>query len=766
MAELTPMMRQYLKMKQENPGCLLFFRLGDFYEMFHEDAKIGAEELGLTLTTRDRNKPEEERVPMCGVPYHSAQSYIARLIKRGYKVAICEQMEDPATAKGLVERDIVRIVTPGTAMDDVMLDESRNNFICAVYHDGVDYALARCDLSTGQFAACAFQGEGAQARLLNQLSAWLPSEAILSPGAGDQEAVTAFLRDRLDCLCQPGQDGPFRPDRARKALISCGLWREEDPLPPEGSRRLLGFRAAGALADYLAQTQKTDLSHLGPLVLEEEPEGQYMELDLTARRNLELTETLRNKEKKGSLLWVLDRTRTAMGHRMIRAWIERPLRSPGDIARRQDAVGVLVDHTVAREELALTLRQVPDLERLIGKVVYGSANARDMKLLAQGLEQHIRTTTGLVPNAYFSATKIKWILDQVPGSRQAAQRGDVLFGTVDSWLLWKLTGGAIHATDRTNASRTMLFNIETLDWDDTLLNALDIPRAMLPHVLESSRVFGTTNISGVDIPVAGIAGDQQAALFGQCCFEAGQAKNTYGTGCFLLMNTGSQLCRSQNGLVTTIAASVGSQVQYALEGSVFVGGAVIQWLRDELRFITESRDAEYYAQKVPDSGGVYIVPAFTGLGAPYWDMYARGCMVGITRGTRREHIIRAAQESIAYQSADVLAAMEKDTGMHLRELKVDGGASRDGFLMQFQADVLDCTVRRPVIRETTALGAAYLAGLAVGIWQDTRQISATWNCDVAFEPSMEPAKRSQLLEGWHRAVGRSLNWEPKQTPDE
>ena len=385
MAELTPMMRQYLKMKQENPDCLLFFRLGDFYEMFHEDAKIGAEELGLTLTTRDRNKPEEDRVPMCGVPYHSAQSYIARLIKRGYKVAICEQMEDPATAKGLVERDIVRIVTPGTAMDDVMLDESRNNFICAVYHDGEDYALARCDLSTGQFAACAFQGEGAQAKLLNQLSAWLPSEAILSPGAESQEEVTAFLRDRLDCLCQPGQDGPFRTDRARKALISCGLWLEEEPLPPEGSRKLLGLRAAGALADYLAQTQKTDLSHLGPLVLEEEPEGQYMELDLTARRNLELTETLRNQEKRGSLLWVLDRTRTAMGHRMIRAWIERPLRAPGDITRRQDAVETLVRHTVAREELALSLRQVPDLERLIGKVVYGSANARDMKLLAQGL---------------------------------------------------------------------------------------------------------------------------------------------------------------------------------------------------------------------------------------------------------------------------------------------------------------------------------------------------------------------------------------------
>ncbi len=385
MAELTPMMRQYLKMKEENPGCLLFFRLGDFYEMFHEDAKIGAEELGLTLTTRDRKKPEDERVPMCGVPYHSAQSYIARLIKRGYKVAICEQMEDPALAKGLVERDIVRIVTPGTAMDDVMLDESRNNYICAVWHGGEDYALARCDMSTGQFAACAFQGEGALPRLLNQLSAWLPSEAILSTGAAGQEELVAFLRDRLGCLCQTGSDQAFEPAAAAKALAGCGLWEEKDPLPEQGGRRRLGFQAAGALAAYLAETQKTDLSHLGPLVLEEEPEGRYMELDLTARRNLELTETLRNKEKKGSLLWVLDKTRTAMGHRMIRAWIERPLRSPGDIIRRQDAVAVLVEDTVAREELALTLRQVPDLERLIGKVVYGSANARDMKQLAQGL---------------------------------------------------------------------------------------------------------------------------------------------------------------------------------------------------------------------------------------------------------------------------------------------------------------------------------------------------------------------------------------------
>ena len=398
MAELTPMMRQYLKMKEENPGCLLFFRLGDFYEMFHEDAKIGAEELGLTLTTRDRNKPEEERVPMCGVPYHSAQSYIARLIKRGYKVAICEQMEDPATAKGLVERDIVRIVTPGTAMDDVMLDESRNNYICAVWHDGEDYALARCDLSTGQFAACAFRGEGALGRLMNQLSAWMPSEAILSPGAARQQELVRFLRDRLDCLCQAGEEATFHPEQARQALAACGLWQDGEPLPEEGSRKLLGFLAAGALCDYLAQTQKTDLSHLGPLVLEETPEGQYMELDLTARRNLELTETLRNKEKKGSLLWVLDKTRTAMGHRMIRSWIERPLRAPADIARRQDAVAALAENTVAREELSLTLRQVPDLERLIGKVVYGSANARDMKQLAQGLgvlPQLLEQTRGL-----------------------------------------------------------------------------------------------------------------------------------------------------------------------------------------------------------------------------------------------------------------------------------------------------------------------------------------------------------------------------------
>ena len=383
MAELTPMMRQYLKIKEENPDCLLFFRLGDFYEMFHEDAKIGSEELGLTLTTRDRNKPEEERTPMCGVPYHSAQNYIARLIKRGYKVAICEQMEDPATAKGLVERDIIRIVTPGTAMEDVMLDESRNNYICAVYRDERGYAMARCDMSTGQFAVAAYEGESALSRMCNQLSACPPSEAILSSAAMEEGELTAFLRERLGCLCQNGGEGRFLPDRAKQALVACGLWDEDDE--PGADRRGLCCQAAGALAAYLSETQKTDLSHLGPLVVEDSGEGRYMELDLTARRNLELTETLRGKEKKGSLLWVLDKTKTAMGHRMIRSWLEQPLRSVAAIHRRQEAVAALVGDTVAREELTLTLREIPDLERLIGKVVYGSANARDMKLLAQGL---------------------------------------------------------------------------------------------------------------------------------------------------------------------------------------------------------------------------------------------------------------------------------------------------------------------------------------------------------------------------------------------
>ena len=381
-------------------------------------------------------------------------------------------------------------------------------------------------------------------------------------------------------------------------------------------------------------------------------------------------------------------------------------------------------------------------------------------LLAQGYGDHIRKTTGLVPDAYFSATKIKWILDHVEGARARAEEGKILFGTVDTWLLWKLTGGAVHATDVTNASRTMLYDIRKLVWDETLLRALDIPRAMLPRVCSSSEVYGYAALQGVQVPVSGIAGDQQAALFGQTCFAPGEAKNTYGTGCFLLMNTGEKRHQSENGLLTTIAATLKDEpVQYALEGSVFVGGAVIQWLRDEMRFFTESRDAEYYAQKVPDTGGVYLVPAFTGLGAPHWDMYARGCIVGLTRGTRREHIIRAAQESIAYQSADLVEAMEKDTGLPITELRVDGGASRDRFLMQFQADILHKEARRPMIRETTALGAAYLAGLATGVWQSTSEISRLWSCDVTFAPKMEEEKRRALLGKWHKAVGRSLDWE-------
>lgn len=379
-------------------------------------------------------------------------------------------------------------------------------------------------------------------------------------------------------------------------------------------------------------------------------------------------------------------------------------------------------------------------------------------LVSQGLTDHIKKTTGLLPDAYFSATKIKWLLDHVESARDKARRGELLFGTVDTWLLWKLTGGAVHATDPTNASRTMLYDIHTLRWDDALLDALDIPKAILPAVLSSSEVYGHTDIQGHKVPIAGMAGDQQSALFGQTCFAPGQAKNTYGTGCFLLMNTGDTPVESKNGLVTTIAAAPSGRTCYALEGSVFVGGAVIQWLRDELRFFSESQDAEYYAQKVSDNGGVYLVPAFTGLGAPHWDMYARGAIVGLTRGTRREHIIRAAQESIAYQVLDLVRAMESDTGVPLTELKADGGASRDGFLMQFQSDIIDRPVSRPAIRETTALGAAYLAGLATGVWQDTEELSTLWKPGKTFSPQMDKEERDRLTAQWHKAVGRSLHW--------
>ena len=371
----------------------------------------------------------------------------------------------------------------------------------------------------------------------------------------------------------------------------------------------------------------------------------------------------------------------------------------------------------------------------------------------QELTDYIKETTGLLVDAYFSGTKIKWILDHVEGAREKAERGEILFGTVDCWLTWKLTGGQVHITDATNASRTMLYDIHKRDWDDTLLDALDIPRAMLPQVRSSSEIYGYASLPDAHIPIAGIAGDQQAALFGQTCFASGD-----GTGCFLLMNTGTQAIQSKNGLLTTIAVQLGDTVQYALEGSVFVGGAVIQWLRDELRFFSEARDAEYYAQKVKDTGGVYLVPAFTGLGAPHWDMYARGCLIGITRGTKREHIIRAAQESIAYQSNDLLIAMQRDLGTSLQELNVDGGASRESFLMQFQSDISGCPIRRPVIRETTALGAAYLAGLAVGVWKNQQELKQLWRCDTVYHPKMPDSLRQQKLAGWDKAVGRSLHW--------
>lgn len=377
------------------------------------------------------------------------------------------------------------------------------------------------------------------------------------------------------------------------------------------------------------------------------------------------------------------------------------------------------------------------------------------ELERRGLRDYIQKTTGLVPDAYFSATKIKWILDHVEGAREKAQQGRLLFGTVDSWLLWKLTEGRVHATDYTNASRTMLFDIHRLCWDQRLLTELGIPLSMLPEVRDSSHIYGSCNIQGVDVPIGGVAGDQQAALFGQACFEKGDVKNTYGTGCFLLMNTGSEAYESKHGLLTTIAVGLQGKVQYALEGSVFVGGAVIQWLRDQMHLIREARDAEYFAQKVDHTGGVYFVPAFTGLGAPHWDMHARGTIVGLTRGTQPEHIIRAAQESIAFQSADLVLAMEQDIGAKMKALKVDGGASRDSFLMQFQADILGKEVRRPIIRETTALGAAYLAGLALGIWKDRAQIQALWHCDRVFTPKKDEAWRELQFRGWNNAVGRS-----------
>lgn len=373
-------------------------------------------------------------------------------------------------------------------------------------------------------------------------------------------------------------------------------------------------------------------------------------------------------------------------------------------------------------------------------------------LKAKGLTQYIQESTGLLVDAYFSGSKIKWILDHVEGARERANRGELLFGTVDSWLIWKFTDGKVHVTDYTNASRTMLYDIRNLKWDETILKELDIPVAMLPEVKSSSEIYGTINIQGVEVPICGIAGDQQAALFGQACFEKGAAKNTYGTGCFALMNTGTEMILSDNGLLTTIAASVGKQVQYVLEGSVFVGGALIQWLRDELRFIHESKDSEYFANKVADNGGVYVVPAFTGLGAPHWDMYARGTMFGLTRGSNRNHIIRACLEAIAYQTKDVIDTMQKNTKIQINSLKVDGGASANRLLMQFQSDILGISLYRPIISETTALGAAYLAGLAVGFWKDLEDIKQHWVLGNTYTPNLNEQQVAHYLQQWHKAV--------------
>ncbi|GHA12043.1 glycerol kinase GlpK [Oceanisphaera arctica] len=382
------------------------------------------------------------------------------------------------------------------------------------------------------------------------------------------------------------------------------------------------------------------------------------------------------------------------------------------------------------------------------------------QLKARGLADYVQENTGLVLDAYFSGTKIKWILDNVERAREQANNGELLFGTIDTWLVWKLTEGRVHVTDYTNASRTMLFNINSLQWDQRLLDELDIPAAMLPEVKSSSEIYGQARLGAKgEIPIAGIAGDQQAALFGQLCFNKGMAKNTYGTGCFLLMNTGQQKVSSRHGLLTTLAVGARGEVNYALEGSVFMAGAIIQWLRDELGLIREADDTGYFAEKVADNNGVYLVPAFVGLGAPYWDPYARGTLVGLTRGANRNHIIRAALEAIAYQSRDVLDAMQEDAGLVLAALKVDGGAVANDFLMQFQADMINTRVVRPRQTETTAMGAAFLAGLAVGLWQNTEQLAATLAVDKTFKPKMNKDTRARLYHGWQKAVTRSRDWE-------
>ncbi len=401
-------------------------------------------------------------------------------------------------------------------------------------------------------------------------------------------------------------------------------------------------------------------------------------------------------------------------------------------------------------------------EPVYNAVVWQCRRTSDMieELKKDGFDRKIREKTGLIPDAYFSASKIAWILENVPGARARAEAGELLFGTVDSWLIWNLTKGAVHATDYTNASRTMLFDIHRLVWDQEIMERFGIPASILPEVRPSGYVFGHTaaSVLGAEIPIAGAAGDQQAALFGQCCFEKGEVKNTYGTGCFLLMNTGKSAISSKSGLLTTIAAGVSEEPDYALEGSVFVAGAGIQWLRDSMRMLKSASESQKYCEAVEDTAGMYIVPAFTGLGAPYWNQYARGTVVGLTRGCAKEHFVRGVLEAIAYQTGDVIRAMEQDSGICLKSLKVDGGASANDFLMQFQADIVDTQVQRPKCIETTALGAAYLAGLAVGYWKDREEIRENWQLGKVFESAMEEGRRQLLLRGWQRAVRCALMW--------
>ena len=426
--------------------------------------------------------------------------------------------------------------------------------------------------------------------------------------------------------------------------------------------------------------------------------------------------------------------------------------TPGDIA----AIGI----TNQRETTVVWNRHTgkPLCNAIVWQCRRTAAYCDQLK--ARGLTDSIRSKTGLVIDPYFSGTKIRWILENVPGAREQARRGDLLFGTVETWLIWKLTGGKVHVTDYSNASRTMLFNINTLQWDPQILALLDIPANMLPEARPSSCVYGHTapELFGAPIPIAGAAGDQQSALFGQACFQPGECKCTYGTGAFMLMNTGNAPVFSKNGLVTTIAWGLDGKVSYALEGSIFVAGAAIQWLRDELRFIESASDSEYMAKKVPDTNGCYVVPAFTGLGAPHWDAYARGCITGLTRGVNKYHIIRATLDSIAYQVNDVLSAMEADAGMALTGLKIDGGAAANNYLAQTQADLNAAPVLRPRCVETTAMGAAYLAGLAVGYWKDTAEIQKNWSVDRIFAPQLEQAQRQKRLEGWKKAVARAAAW--------